>query len=133
MSKSRSKDFVSTGKYELDRNTIKAINDLLSVLDYNIIYPTNKEGEINETRLLAVVKSRGQVYNSFVKLADKIGLDRSTNTDLKSRVIKGLKTTFKEMNEIIIRDIRKDWNKIFSEDDEEARERQNKHSLYVDL
>lgn len=119
---SRTKDFVALGKTTLDKNTKKAINDLLSVLDSKIIYPKTKEGEINETRLLAVVKSRGQVYNSFVRLADKIGLDRSTDTDLKSRVIKGLKTTFDEMNSIIIRDIRKDWTQIFADDDPEATE-----------
>ena len=119
---SRTKDFVALGKTTLDKNTKKAINDLLSVLDSKIIYPKTKEGEINETRLLAVVKSRGQVYNSFVRLADKIGLDRSTDTDLKSRVIKVLKTTFDEMNSIIIRDIRKDWTQIFADDDPEATE-----------
>lgn len=119
---SRTKDFVALGKTTLDKNTKKAINDLLSVLDSKIIYPKTKEGDINETRLLAVVKSRGQVYNSFVRLADKIGLDRSTDTDLKSRVIKGLKTTFDEMNSIIIRDIRKDWTQIFADDDPEATE-----------
>lgn len=103
---SKAADFVKKGKVTLYKNTLKAIHDLLGVLDSEIIYPKNKDKSINESRLLAVVKSRGEAYNTAISLADEIELDRSTDTNLKNKFINGLKTTFDEMNKIIIRDIR---------------------------
>lgn len=106
---SRTTDFVKKGKEILRKNTVKAIHDLLGVLDSEIIFPKNKDLTINEGRLLAVVKSRGQAYNTAVKLSDEIELDRSNDTNLKAMFIRGLKTTFNEMNKIIIRDIRGEY------------------------
>lgn len=103
---SKASDFVKKGKVILHKNTIKAIHDLLGVLDSDIIYPVNKDLSINEARLLAVVKSRGEAYNTAISLADEMELSTSTDTNLKNKVISALQTTFNEMNKIIIRDIR---------------------------
>ena len=105
---SKASDFVKKGKVTLRESTIKSINDLLGVLDSKINYPRNKDGSINEARLLAVVKSRGEAYNAAISLADEIELDRSTDTNLKNKFINGLKTTFNEMDDILKRDIRGD-------------------------
>ncbi|MGK6342846.1 hypothetical protein ACMGDK_11440 [Chryseobacterium sp. DT-3] len=119
---SKSDNFIKNGKCILEKNTVKAIHDLLGVLDSEVEYPMNRDKlSINETRLLSVVKSRGQAYNTAVKLADEIGLDRSRDVNLKSKFIKGLKTTFNEMNKIIIRDIRKE-EEVFQINDEADQE-----------
>lgn len=103
---SKASDFVKKGKITLKKSTLKSINDLLDVLDSEIIYPLNRDKSINEARLLAVVKSRGEAYDTAVSLSDEIEIDRSTDTNLKNKFINGLKTTFNEMDKIILRDIR---------------------------
>lgn len=119
---SKASDFVKRGHDILKKNTVKAINDLLGVLDSEIIYPKDREGNINEGRLLAVVKSRGQAYNSAIKLADEIELDRSSDLNLKRKFITGLQTTFNEMNKILIRDIRGEYEIDVNDEDDEALE-----------
>ena len=76
-----------------------------------------------ETKLLAVVKSRNQVYNSAIKIMDEAEVDRSNDKKMKDSIVKSLKTTFNELNKIIIRDIRSELNwQELDETDEEISE-----------
>ena len=43
------RDFVEQGREEMHDFVVKAINDLLSILDSKIEYPTNKGGAVLET------------------------------------------------------------------------------------
>lgn len=121
---SKASDFVKKGKITLKKSTLKSINDLLDVLDSEIIYPLNRDKSINEARLLAVVKSRGEAYDTAVWLSDEIELDRSTDNNLKNNFINGLKTTFNEMDKVFNRDIRGYvvLDKAKEKDDEEGEE-----------
>ena len=117
-------DFVTNGRKLLGKNAKKAIEDLLNVLDSEIKFPMLKDGKtVNETKLLAVVKSRNQVYNSAIKIMDEAEVDRSNDKKMKDSIIKSLKTTFNELNKIIIRDIRSELNwQELDETDEEISE-----------
>ena len=117
-------DFVTNGRKLLGKNAKKAIEDLLNVLDSEIKFPMLKDGKtVNETKLLAVVKSRNQVYNSAIKIMDEAEVDRSNDKKMKDSIVKSLKTTFNELNKIIIRDIRSELNwQELDETDEEISE-----------
>lgn len=98
--------FSDTAATQLLKNGKKAIDDLLAVLNSDIIYPTDKEGFVKEERLLAVVKSREQVSITVFNLMELIQVDKSRDTALKNKLIKGFKNTFEQLNAIITRDIR---------------------------
>lgn len=102
---SKQKSFVQQARSEMKEFIIKAIDDLLEVLDTPIVYPTNKFGEVVEHRLLAVVKSREQVFISASSLMDMAEIDKSNNTRYKNKIIKGLKTTWHELTAITCRNI----------------------------
>ena len=95
-------DFVKKGKEEMHDFVEKAIEDLLAVLDSNIVYPRNMEGMVIEQRLLAVVKSREQVYVSAMNLIDLIDIG---SAKFLGRIIAGLKTTWHELTKITTRNI----------------------------
>lgn len=84
---------------------IKAIDDLLDILDSKIEYPTNKEGYVLEHKLYAVVQSREQVHSSAGALMDLINLHESNDQEYKNKIIAGLKTTWHELTRITTRDI----------------------------
>lgn len=84
---------------------IKAIDDLLDILDSPIAYPTTKAGKVLEHKLFSVVQSREQVHSSACGLMDLIKIQESEDQDYKDKVIKGLKTTWHELTLITTRDI----------------------------
>ena len=83
----------------------KAIDDLLDVMDSNIVYPKNKNGQVLENKLLTIVKAREDVYNELCGLMDLISIDQSSDSKYKSKIIKGLKTTWHELTRITCRSI----------------------------
>ena len=99
------RDFVEQGREEMHEFVIKAIDDLLAVLDSKIEYPTNKDGAVLEHKLFAVVQSREQVFKSATSLMDLIKLDESNDQKYKNKVIEGLKTTWHELTILTTRDI----------------------------
>lgn len=81
-----------------------AIDNFLKKLDSEIIYPRNKmTGKVVESRLLKVVQSREQVYNSVCELMDMINIDKNIDADYKRRIISGMTTTWHELTKIIVR------------------------------
>ena len=99
------RDFVEQGREEMHDFVVKAINDLLAILDSKIEYPTNKDGAVLEHKLFAVVQSREQVFKSATSLMDLIKLDESSDQRYKNKVIEGLKTTWHELTILTTRDI----------------------------
>ena len=99
------RDFVEQGREEMHDFVVKAINDLLAILDSKIEYPTNKDGAVLEHKLFAVVQSREQVFKSATSLMDLIKLDESSDQKYKNKVIEGLKTTWHELTILTTRDI----------------------------
>ena len=99
------RDFVEQGREKMHDFVVKAINDLLAILDSKIEYPTNKDGVVLEHKLFAVVQSREQVFKSATSLMDLIKLDESSDQRYKNKVIEGLKTTWHELTILTTRDI----------------------------
>ena len=99
------RDFVEQGREEMHDFVVKAINDLLAILDSKIEYPTNKDCAVLEHKLFAVVQSREQVFKSATSLMDLIKLDESSDQKYKNKVIEGLKTTWHELTILTTRDI----------------------------
>lgn len=99
------RDFVTQGKEEMHDFVIKAIDDLLAILNSKIEYPTDKNGGVLEHKLFAVVQSREQVYKSATALMDLINLNDSNDQKYKNKVIEGLKTTWHELTIITTRNI----------------------------
>lgn len=95
-------NFVKQGKEEMNEFVIKAITDLLKVLDSRVVFPTDMYGVVQEHKLLAVVKSREQVYKSTMSLVDLIQIDNSV---FLNQIIRGLKTTWHELTKITTRNI----------------------------
>lgn len=83
-----------------------AVDNHLMILDSKIIYPLKKDGSVNETRLLAMVKSREKVYTNLVAMIDAVDLDRNNNPKLRDNIIRGMKTTFNELIEVVRRPMR---------------------------
>lgn len=94
--------FSQDGKKKMVKYTIKAINDLLAILNSPIVYPTDEDGNVMEHRLLAVVKSREQVYVSTMNMMRLIEVN---NDKFIHEIIKGLKNTWIELTNITTRDI----------------------------
>ena len=82
--------FVDKGRYEMLEFVEKGINDLLAILDSPIVYPRDKTGQVQEHKLLAVVRSREQVYVSAMNLIDLISIG---SPHFMEKIISGLKTT----------------------------------------
>ena len=99
------RNFVEQGREEMYDFVIKAIDDLLKILNSKIEYPRNKDGAVLEHKLFAVVQSREQVFKSANSLMDLINLNESADKKYKSKVIEGLKTTWHEFTIITTRDI----------------------------
>ncbi|HAY3553741.1 hypothetical protein [Elizabethkingia meningoseptica] len=97
--------FTEQAKSEMPSFIKKAIDDLLDVMDSNIVYPKNKNGQVLETKLLTIVKAREDVYNELCGLMDLISIDKSSDTKYKSKIIQGLKTTWHELTRITCRSI----------------------------
>ena len=95
-------NFVDKGRYEMLDFVEKGINDLIEVLDSPINYPRDKEGNVQEHRLLAVVKSREQVYVEAMDMIDMINI--GSHRFLK-KIIRGLQTTWHELTKIVVWDI----------------------------
>ena len=95
-------NFIIQGRKNMNKYVVKSINDLLKVLNSAIVYPTDKKGNIQENKVLQVVKSREQVYLSTVNMIALIEID--SEVFLKS-IVKGLKNTWTELTKIITRDI----------------------------
>lgn len=94
--------FVTEGKAKLNGSVMKAIDDLLDILNSKIVFPTDKFGNIQEHKILPIVKSREQVFVSASNLMDLVNID---NRDFMDRILKGLKTTWKELTYLVERDI----------------------------
>ncbi|TXG86143.1 MAG: hypothetical protein E6R13_00910 [Spirochaetes bacterium] len=105
--------FIIQGRKNMNKYVVKSINDLLKVLNSPIVFPTDRKGNIQENKVLQVVKSREQVYLSTVNMIALIEID--SELFLKS-IVKGLKNTWTELTKIITRDIGANDN----EDDEEV-------------
>ena len=105
--------FIIQGRKNMNKYVVKSINDLLKVLNSPIVFPTDRKGNIQENKVLQVVKSREQVYLSTVNMIALIEID--SDLFLKS-IVKGLKNTWTELTKIITRDIGANDN----EDDEEV-------------
>ena len=103
--------FIIQGRKNMNKYVVKSINDLLKVLNSPIVFPTDRKGNIQENKVLQVVKSREQVYLSTVNMIALIEID--SELFLKS-IVKGLKNTWTELTKIITRDIGANDN----EDDE---------------
>lgn len=95
-------NFIIQGRKNMNKYVVKSINDLLKVLNSAIVFPTDKKGNIQENKVLQVVKSREQVYLSTVNMIALIEID--SEVFLKS-IVKGLKNTWTELTKIITRDI----------------------------
>ena len=94
--------FVDKGRYEMLEFVEKGINDLLAILDSPIVYPRDKTGQVQEHKLLAVVRSREQVYVSAMNLIDLISIG---SPHFMEKIISGLKTTWRELTIITTRNI----------------------------
>lgn len=94
--------FIIQGRKNMNKYVTKSINDLLKVLNSPIVFPTDKLGNIQEQRVLHVVKSREQVYLSTVNMIALIEIDSSI---FLNSIIKGLKNTWTELTNIITRNI----------------------------
>ena len=94
--------FIIQGRKNMNKYVVKSINDLLKVLNSPIVFPTDRKGNIQENKVLQVVKSREQVYLSTVNMIALIEID--SELFLKS-IVKGLKNTWTELTKIITRDI----------------------------
>lgn len=101
----KKRSFVEQGRAEMHDFVIKAIDDLLSVLDSKIEFPVDKEGRIKEEKMFAVVQSREQVYRSACELMDEIDIDDSTDQAYKNKIIQGLETTWHELTAVATKDI----------------------------
>lgn len=99
------KGFTDKAREEMPSIIRKGIDNLLSVLNSRISYPTTKSGCVDEPKLLAVVKSREEVYKEICRLMDLINIDKSNDSKYKGEIIKGLKTTWGELKNITIRPI----------------------------
>ena len=97
--------FAKDKEKEIKAAIIKAINNHLVILDSPILFPKKNDKE-NEAKFLATVKSREKVYNNLISLIDKAGIDRTRDTKLKNNIIRGLKTTFEELLNIVHRPMR---------------------------
>lgn len=84
---------------------IKAIDDLLNILDSPIEYPRNKHGIVLEHKLFAVVQAREQIHTSACGLMDLIKIHESHDQQYKDKIIGGMKTTWHELTLITTRDI----------------------------
>ncbi|MDY3443419.1 hypothetical protein JZ968_06510 [Riemerella anatipestifer] len=94
--------FVIEGKRKMNGYVMKAIEDLLDILDSPIVFPTDKFGNIQEHKILPIVKSREQVFVSASNLMDLIKIDNRSFID---RILEGLKTTWEELTLLVERDI----------------------------
>lgn len=106
--------FVTEGKAKLNGSVMKAIDDLLDILNSKIVFPTDKFGNIQEHKILPIVKSREQVFVSASNLMDLVNID---NRDFMDRILKGLKTTWKELTYLVERDIGEDGYAMDEEDE----------------
>lgn len=104
MAKQR-KTFVEQGREEMEDFVIKAIDDLLAILDSKIEFPIDSEGYIQEHKMFQVVQSREQVYKSVCELMDEIKIDDSKDQSYKNKIIKGLETTWHELTKVATKDI----------------------------
>ena len=110
--------FIKTAKKEMPEFIKTAIDNFLKKLDSEIIYPRNKmTGKVVESRLLKVVQSREEVYNSVCGLMDMINIDKNIDADYKRRIISGMTTTWHELTKIIVR--REPFEEEFVETDDE--------------
>lgn len=98
------RDFVENGKKEMNDFVIKAIDDLLKVLNSKIEYPKNLYGVIMEHKLISCVKAREQIYIDLCDLMDKINIDNA-DKKYKNKIIEGLETTWHELTKITVWDI----------------------------
>ncbi len=104
MAKKR-KGFVEQGREEMHDFVVKAIDDLLAVLDSKIEFPVDKDGYVLEHKMFAVVQAREQVYRSAGELMDEIKIEDSNDQAYKNKIIQGLKTTWHELTAVATRDI----------------------------
>lgn len=104
MAKQR-KGFVEQGRYDMHDFVVKAIDDLLAVLDSKIEFPVDNDGYVLEHKMFAVVQAREQVYRSAGELMDEIKIEDSNDQAYKNKIIQGLKTTWRELTAIATRDI----------------------------
>lgn len=98
-------DFVKQGRVEMRDFVIKAIDDLLDVLDSAVEYPCDKEGRIVYTKLYPIVQSREQVWLSCTELMDMADIDNTSDKTYLEKITKGFETTWHEMTKIVCMDI----------------------------
>lgn len=94
-------NFVTSGRRQMNGFMTKSIDDLLAILDSKIVFPKDNNGDIVWNKLYPVVASRDQVWNSTTELMDMAEIDRSSNKAYKDKIVKGFKTTWGEMVNIM--------------------------------
>ena len=112
--------FVTAGRRQMNRFMTKSIDDLLAILDSKIVFPLDKNGNVLWNKLYAVVASREQVWNSATELMDMAEIDRSSNKAYKDKIVKGFKTTWSEMVNIMQMNIGTvNYSELYSEEDDD--------------
>lgn len=95
--------FADQKKSQINKAIEFAINEHLSVLNSDIVLP-QKNGNVNDLRLLATVISRDTVYNNLIDFLDDQEIDPSVKDRSQSKIISGLKKTMDELiSKIILR------------------------------
>lgn len=97
--------FVDDKKLEFQEGLLHNIEEHLKILNSKIVLPT-KQGVIQETRLLATVKSREKVHSNLYKFIDMAGVDQNSNAILKEKIISGLKNSYEELDCLFLRPMR---------------------------
>lgn len=98
-------DFVKQGRGEMRDFVLKAIDDLLNVLDSAVEFPYDKEGRVVYSKLFPIVQAREQVWISCTELMDMANIDKTSNKTYLNKITKGFETTWHEMTKIVCMDI----------------------------
>lgn len=97
--------YVERKKEEFKEGILRNIDEHLKILNSRIILP-RKNGEVQETRLLAVVKSREKVHTNLYKFIDLAGIDRDADDKLKNSIVSGLINSYEELDFLFLRSMR---------------------------
>lgn len=97
--------YVERKKEEFQEGILRNIDEHLEILNSRIVLP-RKNGVVQETRLLAVVKSREKVHTNLYKFIDLAGIDREADDKLKDSIISGLINSYEELDFLFLRKMR---------------------------
>lgn len=100
---SSKKKFIEQGRKKMIGFVETSINQMIDILNSPIIYPTDLNGDVQEHKILAVVKSREQVYTSTINMIELIEIG---NEKFLEKIITGMKNTWHELTNIVTREIR---------------------------